>query len=946
MDYVVIDLETTGLDCRWDRIIEVGAVKISQEVICGEYSTLINPCREIPPEITELTGITPDMVVDRPTWEETAPALEGFSGNSCIFVAHNAVFDRSFLPSRFAEANWLDTLELSKILLPGAPGYSLTNLCRNLEIEENRSHRALDDARATARLFLLLREKLRQVKLPVLEVLYTLCREHQDALAGLISEELTDRVHKFSHEKISSRVLISADPDQSKGMFDSTTVSKNLQYRIAPEEISSFFQPDGPCGKTFTTYEYRNQQVEMAQAVAGSFNLGHHLIVEAGTGTGKSMAYLFPSVLWSVRSGQKVVVSTHTINLQEQLLNKDLPLVQKITGWKFSACVVKGRSHFICLRKWEALLEGKIPGLDRFMMKLVLWLSRTTTGDINELTVSRKELVDWHHFAAHGETCLNTKCRFFRNLCFVSRVRKRAESARILIVNHSLLLSNATLDENILPEFRYLVIDEAHHLETVAEDQFGAQFSYPSLAFLLNRIKRKERGGLAGVLDSFSGRLAGLTITDDAVVSKMKENLEQTVLKVGECREALREFFTLAGEVFSKEPAVGGSGYQTIRILSPFRDTPGWQGLAVTGENLLYLLKELTEGLLNLCRDADYLENVHGLEFSGTGEISFLMSTLKEKIHFVETFFSTDGNTDNTTVRWVEFSRGDLHPVLRTAPVEVRELLAEYLFKQKDAVVLTSATLSVNNKFDFFCHSTGIDILEHPVTTMQLASPFNYQENVLLGIVSDLPDPSHASEMVFIEEVSKSLVELIKAAGGRTLVLFTSHYQLRAVYEKIKAPLGQEGIIVLAHGLNGNRARLLEEFREGNAGVILGANSFWEGIDVAGDALSCVVIVKLPFWPPTLPTVAARLDRYRELKMDGFHKYSLPQAIIRFKQGFGRLIRSHSDHGVICILDRRIWEKRYGRVFLKSLPPVKAQFLRTGELAVAVEKWLGKQNGT
>jgi len=936
VDFVVLDLETTGLDCLKDQVIEIGAVRISHGVLCEEFSTLVKPDVGIPELIKELTGIDDDMVKNMPSLSKIIPELENFLQGSVI-VGHNITFDLGFLrPSISEHFLWLDTIEMAKILLPYESGYSLRDLAVSLGIDHFSSHRALGDARATANLFLHLLGILKNLDLIVFDALNKLSEKKKSPLSDLIDQEYALRLRHFPQEGISARKLFIM-PDKAGDIFPALPgKEKDQGYKITVNEITELLQPGGKIDFAIPGFQYRREQEEMAQGVAKSFNNGSFLLVEAGTGTGKSLAYLLPGILWSTKSGHKVVVSTHTINLQEQLLNKDIPLAKEISGIDFTAAVIKGRGHYLCLRKWEHSFTENNPDILSLMMRLVIWVRNTETGDINEITLSKKEIGQWQNFAAGSETCFGAKCRFFRGLCFISRARKLAEQSHLVIVNHSLLLANAAADDNILPEYKYLVIDEAHHLEKVAEEQFSLDINYYEMLTIFQKLKKTGNHG-TGLLDSLLTKTGKWTGVDQDLINGLIQILKEAGEAVGECLSTSAEFFRIFSDFFALNVSANDQYAQTVRILPQHREEENWSVICTAGENLSIRLSTLIKLLLTLGERSNLVEMEFGMEIGESNEINMLTSKLHQVVRGLELVLQGD---EEKYVSWLEYHSNNNYPVVHTSPVDVRDQLQEYLFDSKTSAVLTSATLTVEDKFDYFIESTGLDLSDFTLHTMQFQSPFVFEEKAILGIASDLPDPGSASDILFVDRISKALIKLISAAKGRTMVLFTSHHQLKIVYENIIHPLKREGITVYAHGVTGNRTKILEGFRSKENSVILGANSFWEGIDVAGDALSLVIIVKLPFWPPTMPTVSARLDRFRSLHINGFRRYSLPEAIIRFRQGFGRLIRSHSDYGAICVLDKRIYQKSYGAAFLKSLPKMKTVITKTDELAELVGEWL------
>lgn len=942
MDFVVLDLETTGLDCQKDEIIEIGGVRISHGILCEEFSTLVHPEGRIPEEIVALTGIDDQMVRDMPSFSQVLPQLEDFIAGS-VLVGHQISFDLSFMPFHIKESvPSLDTIEMAKILLPYESSFALGDLTTSLAIEHQAAHRALGDARATAYLFLHLCESLKSLELIVLESLHFLYEKKNTPLGDLIKEEYARRLRHFPQEKIKSPYFFL--PVNNKDFFPGAETPKeiNESVRLESQEITDLLQPGGSIDTAIPGFRYRSQQEEMAQGVAARFNQGGCFVVEAGTGTGKSLAYLLPAVLWSVKSGHKVVVSTHTINLQEQLIKKDIPLAKEITGRDFSAAIIKGRGHYLCLRKWEDFFKEPNEELLPLIRRLVLWARDTRTGDIDELSLNKKEMSQWKGLAAGSETCFNTKCRFYRGQCFVSQARKMGEQAQLVIVNHSLLLANAVVGDNILPDYKYLIIDEAHHLEQEAEKQFSLAINYYELLGLLQKLQRGNLTRSGGILQQIMAKINKWTGLDQDTKDELIQVLTEAKEGVELSLASLREFFQMFSDYFGSHWAENETYVQTLRILPQHRNHHHWMGISASGENLSLQLRNLIMLMGKIGEKAQIIETEFGMEIKEIQELKVLM----EKMHqVVQSLTILLPGREESYVSWVEYSGQQYFPMIHISPVEVKDQLQSYLFASKSAVILTSATLTVENSFDYFIESIGLSQGDAPLHTLKVPSPFNYQEQVLLGIISDLPQPGAASDFLLTDHVAKTLVQLITATRGRTLVLFTSHHQLKQVYEQIYRPLKQEGITIYAHGVTGNRNRILEGFKNNEHSVMLGANSFWEGIDVVGEALSLVVIVKLPFWPPSLPTVSARLDRFKERRLNGFRRYSLPQAIIRFKQGFGRLIRSHSDYGAFCILDKRIIEKNYGKTFLKSLPGMTTVVGTTNELTETIHQWLNKKGG-
>jgi len=942
-EYIVIDLETTGLDPATDKIIEVAAVKIKRSLIVDEFSSLIDPQILITEEISLLTGIDNTMVEGQPKIEEIIPALRDFIGASTI-IAHNAPFDSAFLePFLKSSRGWLDSVVLAQIAYPKAGRYSLEKLTRLLEINNNAAHRALSDALATAELFLAIKKRLAELSPSTKKLLAQIGEGDQSGLGRFIMEQTScasgsgkKQIQAFTDfpatEAQENRETLK--DERSRSVYDREI---DEEYRLSEDEIASYFSPEGLYEQRLEGFEDRPQQLEMALAVAESFNEKQHLIVEAGTGTGKSLAYLLPAVLFALNSERQVAVSTHTINLQEQLLKKDIPMLQKLLGRSLVAAVLKGRGNYLCRNMFNSISRHPGDNIRYFLMRLAVWLGETEEGDSAELALNGFEKWKWNLICAGRENCAAPHCSYAKTSCFVARCRSRAEKADLIILNHSLLLSNTSMERGFLPPLPYLILDEAHHLEKVAEDQLSVTVDFYTLLGLTGRLKRSERGRAGGTLEFIRKQLETLIIADEAKTS-CQDKIEAIGIHLDYLMPEAEEFFRLMRDIALPEAGCQGYYPARLRVLPALRLKPLWQLLINAGNSLQAGLNSLTKELLAVVELLLLAEIEAEQAVSGKEELKSIAMQLRETSQTIEACLEKDAENH---VVWIEFIDPEKWPSLHMAPLELGEILKSSLFDQAESIVLTSATLTAAGSFTYFKQRVGLDLLEESPREMVLPSPFYYQDQALFAICNDLPDWSKDSEYRCREAIAKALIELLEASKGRALVLFTSHDQLKAVYEEIKRPLAQKGITVLAHGISGNPAVLLQWLKKEEHCCILGANSFWEGVDVVGSALSMVIVVRLPFWPPNTPTIAARMEKIDAEGKSSFAEYSLPQSIIRFKQGFGRLIRSCEDTGVFCVLDKRICEKQYGRTFIKSLPSMTRLVAPTEEVAEAVRRWLG-----
>ncbi len=964
-NYVALDLETTGLNAEKDAIIEVGAVKYRDGETMDEFATLINPGRPIPYEITMLTGITDRDVIDAPAFGQIETVLMRFVGGLPV-VGHNVSFDLGFMHSQglLTENKGLDTWELATILLPSLPGYSLGALASRFSLSLPNAHRALDDARATGLLFALLCGEAARLSRAVLQEINRLAYGSDWPLAEVFAEALAAAgVGRVPKAELPLDQLAPGSP-----LFQPWHSAEPLAPREQPEpvdvvELAAMLKPDGALSRAFPGYEFRPPQVDMLEAVTEAFNQGHHLMAEAGTGTGKSLAYLLPAIAFAVKNNTRVVVSTNTINLQDQLFKKDLPDLQKVlgaadltgfqkpvrSGEPFRAALLKGRSNYLCPRRFVAL-KGR-PSLSsdelRGVARILVWLPRTETGDQGELSLPLpSDRFVWSHVAADNEGCTLDRCqREMGGRCFFFRARKEAEAAHIVVVNHALLMADAATENRVLPEYHHLIIDEAHHLEDAVTDQLSFKADGYMLTQLFNALypqgggegasrgaggrgSRGARGqGSKGPASASTGsagtRPPGLLSEILTTVRAAAPDLQfaavrDAIFRLQGDTEAVHSRLNMFWEVLDEAvrdlvPKMDNSEYDLrLRVTAATRSQPVWVDIEVAWDDLGVVWQTLLKHLETL------QTTVRDLQAAGVSPES--LESLSEELgstslNLVELYVQMETwvmKPDSNSVYWVEVStpeRQGRRITLHAAPVHVGALVQDHILFKNETVVMTSATLRTAGSFDYVRDR----LAAHDADTATVGSPFDYKESTLLYLPSDLPEPNAPGYQTAVEQ---TLIGMAKALDGRTLALFTSYQQLKRTAQAIVPALAEAGITVLSQGSGGSRHQLLETFKAGNHTVLLGTRSFWEGVDVVGSALSALVLVRLPFAVPTDPVVAARSETFD----DPFYHYQVPDAILRFRQGFGRLIRSKTDRGVVVVLDKRVQSKGYGRLFLESLP--------------------------
>jgi len=927
--YVAIDTETTGLDPENDEIIEVAAIAFDCEGVQGEYRTLVKPLHPPPFRIERLTGINAAELEDAPHFAAVASEVAEFVGDSPV-VGQNIEFDTTFLAR---SGVWLagaqyDTYDLAQLLLPGLSDYSLRGIAERLGIDFPLRHRAYADADATRAVFLALRRRLAELPGWLLDEVHRLAAAADWSIASLVTEVLAERPGGVDLVAGLASDLLAAPEESGKPLNGGRAAS------VSDAEVLDLLRGAGGLSHHFAAFEQRPEQEAMAVSVNQAFSEGHHLVVEAGTGTGKSLAYLLPAALHAIRGGERVVVSTDTIGLQEQLIEKDLPVVSELLAGVESeplrVASLKGRRNYLCLQRWTALRHAAPASKDeaRLMARLLVWLRTTQTGDRAELNLHGSFDPIWSRMAAENAPCLQIACPFVKNgTCFMYRARKRAEAAHVLVVNHALLLSDIATGGHVLPPYANLVIDEAHNLEDEATSRFAFRASEADFNDFLDRVGRRtgERaGGLAGSINEASRGGAGDLLNPGAYMAGVSASL---VTAAARARARLAEPFKLLTRVLRECGPDDRESAERLLITRSTRVQRLWSELEITVENLdgalvdlVALLDDLRgmlelgdQGLLN--QEALAAEAADLCQAGGALQYGLSHALLEE---------------DASLICWLERGRQSGEVALCTAPLEVSEILKRELFEAKDSVILTSATLSMDGSFDFLRQRVGLDDADE----QQLGSPFDFENSTLIALPTDLPDPNQPE---FVATVGVLLTESLRASGGRALILFTSYGMLNGVYEAIKAPLEAEGILVLAHGTDGSPRQMLAALRENPRTVLLGTASFWEGVDVVGEALSLLVIVRLPFAVPTDPIYQARSALYDE----PFDQFAVPNAVLRFRQGFGRLIRSKTDRGVLLVLDRRLRGRQYGDTFLRSLPRCALRDLPSREIAGAIEEWLG-----
>jgi len=916
--YVSLDLETTGTDLANDEIIEIGAVKFDENGIIDRFETFVRPGRSLPQFIQELTGIGDNELLTAPALESVVLQLEEFLADSALVGHHIVPFDVPFL--RRAQVRHseivLDTYQLARLLLPGVGEYRLASLSALFDITNPRPHRALADAETTMEVFQALRMQAALLPASVLSRAILWLAGSSWHGKAVLQEALaqTSRGGAVTGSRPA--------PETDKPLERARATVEVPQQEAVRVLASAHDRPD-----ILPQFEDRPEQVKMLEAVAAALNLGQRLIIEAGTGTGKSLAYLVPLALHSIKNGSRGVISTNTINLQQQLMLKDVPILNQLletTGYQPArVTTLKGRRNYLCLNRFATQEPSLTPVEEeaRFLARLTVWLAETQTGDRAELRLNRDEEGVWRRLSAEDSGCTANNCPYIVDgSCYLVRARRRAEASHLVITNHALLLTDSAMGGYLLPAWENLVIDEAHHLENQATQAFGCTTGERDIKEWLEACGRLLARMIA------AQRRVGRIVPDRSIIPRL---LEAAALAVEGCEAPAKNVMT-AAQTFLELHAETSEYDRELRINAAMRAQPDWSTLEVAWDALRATLERLIELLdrLRVAGAADFDRLVVVNRDSLVLEMDNLYAQGRELVEAMAVAIERD---DPERIVWLRADSRGGGITFSAAPLQVSSLLEENLYADKNAVILTGATLATggDDPLAYSRRRLGLDDGEEII----LGSSLGVEQAALVLVASDMPEPD--SEL-YVPTLAATITGLVGASEGRALCLFTSHASLAATAQMVAEPLAAAGIRVLAQGIDGTAEDVIYGLRRDPRSVAFGAASLWEGIDVAGEALSLLIIARLPFSVPSEPVFAARAELYE----DPFAEYALPQATLRFKQGFGRLIRTRTDRGVMAVLDSRIRSKRYGQAFLEALPKCAIQQAPRETLPPLVTEWL------
>ena len=905
-EYIAFDLETTGLNPSDSFIIEFGGVRFVNGQPQDRLSILIQPPIPIPQNITELTGIDNQAVADAPALEDVAQEIINFLGDLPL-VAHNINFDAPFLQYHIQEvfSNYnlsnplYDSLLLAKMVRYDHSAFNLSAVAQLTGVNLSHAHRAEDDALACGEIFLnLLPEVERATDAALLDILPLV--RNMDLPNGKLFQDLSN-FRKSEGIKVEN---------QTASLSRYISLQKSEQKQIYPD-VEDVFGQNGLMEKRVDGFEVRATQVEMANAIYQTMLADGTLIAEAGTGTGKSLAYLVPSVLWQKEFGEdeKIVISSHTKTLQDQLFFDQIPLVKEKLGIDFNAVMLKGRKNFLCKTRWQNTIKQaaiRFRKQDREnLMILSIWRHETNTGDISEHNGfnSNYHFWLWSQIASEPGYCTSRRCEK-HNGCFLGALRKAAQKADILVVNHSLLLSDLASGGEILFPMSRLIVDEAHVLEKDAYSHFKISWNHHVFRAICEKYFIEYSGRISGSLSSI-----GL-LSDQKNDSKLGDIVGSLLSTLKLALENSESFFTAMyqsfEEIHKKSQYVQKKRFFDTEFFAPFADD-----VQPFVDNVKEALDH-ARAIVKILEKKEYAESKSLLS-----DISNANESMSE---FVRSVLFLTNVSDANFVYWYEFpTRGNvLNFSLNSVPIDVGEILGKSLFNKMDSLVLCSATMKTANSFHYIKNRMGIRHIEnHEIDEVDFGSPFDFQSQCMVLVPKFFPA---FNQKGWHETTAKLIAEISQKTKRNILALFTSHSSLQGVKSVLSPLMADLERKLLTQGFGTNRWSLLESFKNAKGSVLLATDSFWQGVDFPGDALEILIMAKLPFGVPTDPIAKSISDQIQQGGGNSFNEYSVPEAIVKFRQGFGRLIRTMSDRGVMVVLDERMIKKYYGRAFQESLP--------------------------
>ena len=919
-DIVLLDTETTGLSYRKNELIEIAAARISGGVVAERFQTFVHPTGPIPQEIVALTGIHDLDVTEAPSATDAVSMLADFVGGMPI-VAHNAMFDRAFVEgaARGFEVSdtWIDSLALSRIALPRLGNHRLADMAQAFGCADV-THRAMDDVDALCGLWRLLLVALTDLPAGLLEHLALM---HED-----VRWDYRPLFAYLAQQNPGARFSLLAERRALSGLRDGRRRTDAIEASLhapSPEYVHSAFGTDGLVSSLYESYELRDEQLAMAQQVRDALATSTHRCLEAGTGVGKSMAYLVPEVEFARRSDVTVGIATKTNALADQLMSHELPALAAALEGGISYVSLKGCERYPCMRRLDLASRNALPvGTEESPSDALTAIAVTYAfacqsidGDLDTLGI-RWRTVPRDMLATTANECLRRGCPYFPRACFVHGARLAAACADVVVTNHSLLLRDIDSENAILPPIRHWVVDEAHSFDAEARRQWAHEVLGEEIRRALHQLGGIDRGLIHGIIARGAHMDAATLVA--GLMTKAASWVQRTADASADLFDAIHGLSTIAG--------FGGYESTTVWIDEGVRQSEEWRGVEVTAAKVIPLLDE-TIKTLEAAREAVGPEDAQAA--------AELQDPVRRLRAFLVALRMIVLEPDEAYVYSAELFRGRRRTGDRLVAelLEVGPALASKWYPEMKSVVYTSATMAVGDSFEHFEHGVGLEMLPaEKHLTARLESSFDFDANMSAIVARDMPEPSDRRYLAALEDL---LFDVHCGMGGSVLTLFTNRKEMERVYEGLRPRLALRGLDLACQQRGSSPRRLRERFIAEQKLSLFALKSFWEGFDAVGETLRCVVVCKLPFASPREPLVRERELRDRR----AWWRYSLPEAALEVKQAAGRLIRSASDTGVFVLADSRICTKRYGNTFISTLPSHNCITLESKNIARYLTLW-------
>lgn len=939
-DVVVVDTETTGFSFVHDELIQIAAARMDGGKVVDWYVTYVNPGKPIPDEIVHLTGITDQDVAGAPLPDDALRGLAEFVGSSYV-VAHNVGFDYTFCTKHpggypLKDVVWVDSLDLSRIALPRMKSHRLLDLVRAFDAPVS-THRADDDVEATCVVFRVLLAAVDAMPFALIKEIAALAPAHEWPTGvvfeyfarvkeeqGLLSpdEKVRDQVtRRFSLQDL-RKARVSTSLRSARTDADVLVGEEGPGLAVpSRDQVAAAFAPDGLVGSLYSDFEQRPEQVTMACAVRDAFEKGENLVVEAGTGVGKSMAYLVPSVLMAMKNKIAVGVATKTNALLDQLVYHELPMLKQSLP-NLTYAPLKGFSHYPCLRKVQNLIgegakmkevAGKECSQAPALAGLVSYIEQTTYDDVDGLKIDFRSVPRWS-FTTTSHDCMRRKCPFFGTSCFVHGARRRAEEADIVVTNHSLLFCDQVVDGGLLPTARHWVIDEAHNAESEARSAFSLSVSAEELLYLSNRLASEEASRNPfvrterRVMPSGTGEGANLLY---ALTSKAKA-------AGAEFAGNAREFARHMKDMLYFDQSKSGKGYEYVDLWmnDQVRSSATFATVASYGRSMLESADKLILASQNLIAYLDEIESAADVQ----RDVASMTMRVKEVVKASEVVLGPSSDA-YAYASHLSRKKDRVAERLDALVVSVAPALRDMLYARTQSVVFASATVTVGSSFSAFQTAMGLESTpEKPTKTLELGSSFDFDNNMTIYVPTDMPEPN---ELSYLPALETFLIRAHIALEGSMLTLFTNRKEMERCFDGVQPHLKEHDLRVICQKWGVSAKGLRDEFLANEHLSLFALKSFWEGFDAPGATLKGVVIPKLPFARPTDPLSCERAAR----DSAAWRKYVLPAAVIEMKQAAGRLIRKADDTGALILADNRLISKGYGKTVLSSMPSKNIRFL-------------------